>query len=111
VTIRVAPSGDDANDGLTNPVKTLKRAIGLAAAYSQATVIVLASGRYPAAAHVEVACCCRQRSTGMGHGNVTSARCAEGKTGAVMGLARVGTCLPAALTWSGGWLTCRWVSL
>src|SRR5215208_577423 len=44
--IRVSPSGDDANDGFTRPVKTLKHAIGLAAANSEIIHIVLASGRY-----------------------------------------------------------------
>jgi len=47
--IRVAPTGDDANDGMTQPVKTLKHAIGLAAANGQITKIVLASGRYATA--------------------------------------------------------------
>src|SRR5215470_9701040 len=32
--LHVSPTGDDANDGLTMPVKTLKHAIGLAAANS-----------------------------------------------------------------------------
>jgi hypothetical protein len=47
--LHVSPSGDDANDGLTRPVKTLKHAIGLAAANSEIIHIVLASGRYSAA--------------------------------------------------------------
>src|SRR5947207_1884829 len=47
--LNVSPSGDDANDGLTMPVKTLKHAIGLAAANSEIVRIVLASGRYSAA--------------------------------------------------------------
>lgn len=46
ITIRASPSGDDANDGLTQPVKTLKHAIGLAAANTEITRIVLASGNY-----------------------------------------------------------------
>jgi hypothetical protein len=44
--LHVSPSGDDANDGLTMPVKTLKHAIGLAAANQEIRSIVLASGRY-----------------------------------------------------------------
>jgi hypothetical protein len=48
VTIHVSTTGDDANDGLAHPVKTLKHAIGLAAADSQIANIVLASGRYAA---------------------------------------------------------------
>ncbi|MEO7732106.1 MAG: DUF1565 domain-containing protein [Kofleriaceae bacterium] len=49
-TIRVAGTGDDSNDGITAPVKTLKHAIGLAAANDQITSIVLAPGRYESAA-------------------------------------------------------------
>lgn len=48
-TLRVSLSGDDANDGITQPVKTLKHAIGLAAANSKVTAITLASGRYAVA--------------------------------------------------------------
>jgi len=47
--IRVAGTGDDSNDGFTAPVKTLKHAIGLAAANSQVSSISLASGRYSTA--------------------------------------------------------------
>jgi hypothetical protein len=47
--IQVSPTGDDSNDGFTMPVKTLKHAIGLAAANSDIIHIVLASGRYSAA--------------------------------------------------------------
>lgn len=46
VAIHVSPSGDDANDGMTQPVKTLKHAIGLAIENSQISMITLASGRY-----------------------------------------------------------------
>lgn len=49
VAIHVSPSGDDANDGLMLPVKTLKHAIALAAANTQITQIVLATGTYSAA--------------------------------------------------------------
>ena len=49
VALHVAPTGDDANDGLVLPVKTLKHAIGLAAANAKITSIVLASGRYATA--------------------------------------------------------------
>jgi hypothetical protein len=45
----VSPSGDDANDGLTMPLKTLKRAIGLAAANRDIKRIALAVGRYSSA--------------------------------------------------------------
>ncbi|HEX7939329.1 MAG TPA: DUF1565 domain-containing protein [Gemmatimonadaceae bacterium] len=48
VAIHVSPSGDDANDGLTLPVKTLKHAVALAAANTQITQIVLATGTYSA---------------------------------------------------------------
>jgi hypothetical protein len=44
--IRVSPSGDDSNDGLISPVKTLKHAVGLAAANTQISQIVLTSGTY-----------------------------------------------------------------
>lgn len=46
ITVHVSPTGDDANDGLTQAVKTLKHAIGIAAANNQVTNIVLANGRY-----------------------------------------------------------------
>lgn len=46
ISIHVAGTGDDANDGIAKPVKTLKHAIGLAAANPDITSIVLASGRY-----------------------------------------------------------------
>ncbi len=46
VTIHVSPSGDDSSDGFTSPVKTLKHAIGLAAASVQTTQIILATGTY-----------------------------------------------------------------
>jgi len=46
ISIRVAGVGDDSNDGITQPVKTLKHAIGLAAANPAITSIVLATGRY-----------------------------------------------------------------
>jgi hypothetical protein len=45
----VSPSGDDANDGLSMPVKTLRRAIGLAAANRDIKRIALAIGRYSSA--------------------------------------------------------------
>ena len=46
ITVHVSPSGDDANDGLIQPVKTLKHAIGLASENHQVTKIVLSSGIY-----------------------------------------------------------------
>jgi len=49
LTIQVSASGDDANDGLANPVKTLKRAIGLAVANREITMIAVADGRYETA--------------------------------------------------------------
>lgn len=48
LTVQVSASGDDANDGLANPVKTVKRAIGLAAANKEITMIAVAGGRYEA---------------------------------------------------------------
>ena len=48
VAIHVSSSGDDANDGLMLPVRTLKHAIELAAANPQITQIVLAAGTYSA---------------------------------------------------------------
>jgi hypothetical protein len=47
-TIQVAMTGDDASDGLTNPVKTLKRAIAIATANGAITTISLAVGKYGA---------------------------------------------------------------
>ncbi len=47
--VHVSNTGDDSNDGLTLPVKTLKHAIGIAAANMQITKIVLASGHYATA--------------------------------------------------------------
>jgi hypothetical protein len=49
VTVHVSPAGDDANDGLVHPVKTLKRAIGIAADSSERATIAVAAGRYGAA--------------------------------------------------------------
>jgi hypothetical protein len=49
LTVQVSTSGDDASDGLANPVKTVKRAIGLAAANKEITMIAVAGGRYEAA--------------------------------------------------------------
>jgi hypothetical protein len=46
--VRVSPSGDDANDGMNLPVKTLKHALGLAAANTQISKVILATGRYSA---------------------------------------------------------------
>lgn len=46
VAIHVSNAGDDANDGITHPVKTLKHAVGLAATDARITSIVLATGRY-----------------------------------------------------------------
>src|SRR5262245_43980060 len=48
-TIHVSASGDDSNDGITQPVKTLKRAIGIASGSSQIAKIALASGSYSTA--------------------------------------------------------------
>lgn len=48
-TVQVATTGDDANDGITAPVKTLKRAIGLAMTDGSITGILMAAGRYDAA--------------------------------------------------------------
>lgn len=46
--VHVSPAGDDANDGLASPVKTLKHAIGIAAANMAITTIIMASGTYSA---------------------------------------------------------------
>lgn len=47
-TLHVSPSGDDANDGLMRPVKTLKHAIAIAAGNAKIAKIVLAPGSYSA---------------------------------------------------------------
>ena len=47
-TLRVSPSGDDANDGLRAPVKTLKRAIAIAGTNMEIKTIALGAGRYAA---------------------------------------------------------------
>lgn len=47
--LHVSTTGDDANDGLTQPVRTLKHAIGLAAANPLLVKIVVATGRYSSA--------------------------------------------------------------
>lgn len=49
ITVHVSPSGDDANDGLTQPVKTLKRAIAIAGTNTTITMIALDAGSYRAA--------------------------------------------------------------
>ena len=48
VAIHVSPSGDDSNDGLSLPVKTLRHAIDLAATNPQVTQVALAVGTYSA---------------------------------------------------------------
>jgi uncharacterized protein DUF1565 len=48
-TVKVAPTGDDAADGIAAPVKTLKRGIGIAGTNPMITTISLAAGRYEAA--------------------------------------------------------------
>lgn len=48
-TIHVTTTGDDGNDGLVQPVKTLKRAIELTSANAKVTGIVLATGTYSSA--------------------------------------------------------------
>lgn len=47
--VHVSSTGDDANDGLILPVKTVKHAIGIAAGNTAITTIALASGRYSGA--------------------------------------------------------------
>src|ERR1051326_8266337 len=47
--VQVAPTGNDANDGVTQPVKTLKRGIGIALANGEVGKIEIASGRYDSA--------------------------------------------------------------
>jgi len=48
LVVHVSPTGDDGNDGLAAPVKTIKHAIGIAAANPEINRIVLASGTYSA---------------------------------------------------------------
>lgn len=50
LTVRVSPAGNDGNDGLVQPVKSLKRAIAIASANTTVTTIALAAGRYAAGA-------------------------------------------------------------
>jgi hypothetical protein len=47
--VQVTTTGDDANDGLTNPVKTLKRALAIATSNGAIRTITLAAGKYGAA--------------------------------------------------------------
>jgi hypothetical protein len=47
--VQVSSTGDDTNDGVTRPVKTLKRAIDLAATFPEIRAISLRAGRYEAA--------------------------------------------------------------
>jgi hypothetical protein len=44
--VSVSTEGNDAHDGITQPVETLKRAVAIATANPQVTDIVLATGRY-----------------------------------------------------------------
>jgi uncharacterized protein DUF1565 len=46
--VHVSPSGDDTNDGHTQPVKTIKHAIDIAAGDPKVVQIALAAGRYSA---------------------------------------------------------------
>ena len=46
VIVHVSPAGDDVNDGVTQPVRTLQRAISIAGTNTQITTIALAMGRY-----------------------------------------------------------------
>jgi hypothetical protein len=48
-TVHVSPVGNDAEDGIAAPVKTLRRAVEMAFADGQITTIALAAGRYGAA--------------------------------------------------------------
>lgn len=48
-TVQVSPAGNDTNDGHAAPVRTLKHALGIAAADATITRIQLAGGRYDAA--------------------------------------------------------------
>jgi hypothetical protein len=49
LTVQVSTVGNDLNDGITQPVKTLKRGIGLALANGAVSKIEVAPGRYDAA--------------------------------------------------------------
>src|ERR1041385_4207447 len=51
-TLQVATTGDDANNGITKPLRTLRRAIELADTDPTITAIQIAAGRYDAA-HAE----------------------------------------------------------
>lgn len=48
-TVHVTTTGDDTRDGVTGPVKTLKRAIAIANGNGAITAITLAAGKYGAA--------------------------------------------------------------
>lgn len=49
LTVQVSPDGDDANDGRSMPVKTLRHGIDIATANTSITAILVAAGRYNAA--------------------------------------------------------------
>ena len=47
--VLVSTTGNDANDGITHPVKTLKRGIGIALANGEISKVSVDAGRYDAA--------------------------------------------------------------
>ena len=47
--VQVSTTGNDANDGIAQPVKTLKRGIGIALANGEIATVSVAAGRYDAA--------------------------------------------------------------
>ena len=47
--VEVSTTGNDANDGISQPVKTLKRGLGIALANGQIATVSVAAGRYDAA--------------------------------------------------------------
>lgn len=47
-TLQVSSTGDDVNDGVIQPVRTLKRAVAIATTYPEITSITLAAARYSA---------------------------------------------------------------
>jgi len=47
--VQVSTTGNDANDGITQPVKTLKRGIGIALANGEIATVSVAAGRFDAA--------------------------------------------------------------
>jgi hypothetical protein len=49
-TVQVSSTGDDANDGVVKPVRTLRRALAIAAMYTEIRSIAVGAARYSASA-------------------------------------------------------------